>query len=61
MTSTSYSDAADHGYEVAFTGSVGISLDALRTELTQEQIDAILAPPMPEPSPRPSASAGGAQ
>ena len=42
---------------VAFSGSSGISLEALQTLLTQEQIDAILAPPTPAPSP--SATAEG--
>ena len=44
---------------VAFSGSAGISLEALQTMLTEEQIDEILTPPTPTPSP--SASAEGEQ
>ena len=36
---------------VAFTGSAGVSVDALEAPLTQEQVDAILTPPEAEPSP----------
>jgi hypothetical protein len=43
---------------VAFSGSAGISLDALQTLLTQEEIDAILAPPEPEPTASPAAEEG---
>ena len=35
---------------VAFSGSAGVSLEALQTLLTPEQIDALLTPPTPEPS-----------
>jgi Tfp pilus assembly protein PilN len=35
---------------VAFSGSAGVSLTALETALTPEQIEAILTPPTPEPS-----------
>lgn len=49
------------GERVTFTGSVGITPDALRTPLTQEQITEILTPPQPSASATPSsqAAAGG--
>lgn len=41
---------------VAFSGSTGVSLEALETKLTPEQIDAIINPPQPSASPSPSPS-----
>lgn len=46
---------------VAFSGSTGVSLEALQTLLTPEQVEAILTPPQPEatPSASPGAEGGG--
>ena len=45
---------------VAFSGSAGVSLEALKTKLTPEQIQELLTPPKPEPSATASPAAGGA-
>jgi hypothetical protein len=41
--------------DLAFSGSVGVSLDGLETPLTEDQVAAITAPPAPTPTP----TAGG--
>jgi Tfp pilus assembly protein PilN len=56
VTSLTVADLAGVTDAVAFSGSVGISLEGLETKLTPEQIDAILNPPVAAPSP----SASGA-
>jgi hypothetical protein len=62
-TTASESPAGPSGSQtrssIAFTGSAGVSVEALRTLLTREQIDAILTPPEPEPTPTPSAPVEG--
>ena len=49
------------GGKVAFSGSAGVAIEALRTPLSEEQVAAILTPPQPSgsPSPSPSPNAGG--
>lgn len=44
---------------VAFSGSAGVSLEALKTLLTPEQVEAILNPPKPEASAEASPAAEG--
>lgn len=61
--STSLGQAGDTGNtRVTFTGTTGVSLDALETPLTQEQIDAIINPPQPDtPADATAATDEGAQ
>ena len=58
VTSTSITALEEGPDSVAFTGSAGISLEALRTQLTAEQIAALTAPPQPTASATPSPEAG---
>ena len=56
VTSTTATEVAGVGggpgrTVVAFSGSAGVSLKALQTLLTPEQIEAIMTPPQPEPAP----------
>lgn len=44
---------------VAFSGSAGVSLEALQTALTPEQVDALLKPPTPDPTTSASPAAEG--
>lgn len=44
---------------VQFTGTAGLSLEALETLLTPEQVEAILTPPKPEETPEESPAADG--
>lgn len=58
VTNSTVTDLEGAADSVAFAGSAGISVDALATALTPEQLEAILTPPAPEPAP--TASAGAA-
>jgi hypothetical protein len=60
VTSTTTSEVSGNGGGpvVSFSGSAGVSLDALKTQLTPEQVAAITTPPEPEPSPSASGEAG---
>lgn len=51
VTSTAVSLDEKGKSAVTFSGTAGVSLDALETALTQEQIDAILTPPQPAATP----------
>lgn len=50
VSSTTVS-AGDTGSEVSFSGTVGVGVPALATPLTDEELQAIVAPPIPEPAP----------
>jgi Tfp pilus assembly protein PilN len=50
VTSSSVTALEGGQDSVAFSGSAGVSLEALRTQLTPEQVEALLAPP-PPPAP----------
>lgn len=52
VTSTTVTESVGGRPQLSFTGSTGISIEALKTALTREQIDTILqaAQPVPEPS-----------
>jgi len=58
VTNSTVTDLEGAADSVAFAGSAGISVDALATALTPEQLEAILTPPAPEPAP--TASPGAA-
>jgi len=47
VTTSTATTIEGEGDVVSFTGSAGVSTEGLETPLTQEQIDAILAPPEP--------------
>ena len=62
VTSTTVTKNVGGATQLSFTGSTGISVEALKTSLTQEQIDAILQAAQPAPAPSDTAaspSAGG--
>jgi len=57
VTSSSVTALEGGRDSVAFSGSAGVSLDALVTRLTPEQVEALLVPPAPEPTESPAAEA----
>jgi hypothetical protein len=58
VTNSTVTDIEGAADSVAFSGSAGVSLTALETELTPEQEQAILTPPAPEPAPTASTAPG---
>jgi hypothetical protein len=62
VTSTTVTKTVGGAAQLSFTGSSGISVEALKTALTQEQLDAILQAAQPAPAPSGAAAspeAGG--
>jgi hypothetical protein len=62
VTSTTVTTTVGGAAQLSFTGSTGISVEALKTVLTQEQIDALLQAAQPAPAPSGAAAspeAGG--
>ena len=62
VTSTTVTNNVGGATQLSFTGSTGVSVEALKTALTQEQIDAILQAAQPAPAPSGAAAspeAGG--
>jgi hypothetical protein len=55
-TSTVAEGAPGAGSRITFSGTSGISVDALKQKLTPEQIDALLNPPQQPPAPTQGAS-----
>lgn len=60
VTSTTVTKNVGGATELSFTGSSGISVEAMKTALTQEQIDAILRAAQPAPAPSGDAASPGA-
>ena len=50
VTTTTITGTADGGPQLSFTGSTGISVQGLKTVLTQQQIDELLEAAVPTPS-----------
>lgn len=58
VSSSTVAAQTGQGSRVTFSGSAGLSPQALQTPLTQEQIDALLAPPAASASASPSPTGG---